>query len=70
LPVVNPEPFPRTGPFNEVVTAKVPDVVTGEPATLKPDGIVSATLVTVPAPPPPTATPFTYKPVALIVPAP
>jgi hypothetical protein len=30
------------------VTAKVPEVVTGEPATLRKDGTVKATLVTVP----------------------
>ena len=50
LPVVSPEPFPRRGPLSVVVTASVPEVVTGEPPTLNPDGIVSPTLVTLPEP--------------------
>mgnify|MGYP006349131043 CR=1 FL=1 len=50
LPVVKPEPLPRKGPFRVVVTAIVPDVVTGEEPTEKPEGMVRPTLVTVPEP--------------------
>lgn len=49
--VVNPVPVPRNNPFSVVLIASVPDVVMGEPVTLKPDGTVNPTLVTVPAPP-------------------
>jgi hypothetical protein len=46
LPVVKPEPLPRSGPFREVVTASVPDDVTGEPDTENPEGMESPTDVT------------------------
>lgn len=47
--VVNPEPVPFSSPLSAVVMASVPELVTGDPETLKPDGTVSATLVTVPS---------------------
>jgi hypothetical protein len=50
LSATMPEPLPRSGPVRVVETARVPDDVTGEPPTLKPVGIVSATLVTEPVP--------------------
>jgi hypothetical protein len=46
--VVKPVPLPLRTPLSVVVTPKVPDPVTGDPVTLKPLGIVSPTLVTLP----------------------
>jgi hypothetical protein len=64
LPVMSPEPLPRTGPFSVVVTPRVPEEVTGEPETLKPDGIVKPTLVTVPA----DSAPQVPSPLSTVVP--
>lgn len=47
--VVNPDPVPFNGPFKVVVMARVPELVIGDPAMLRPEGTVSATLVTVPS---------------------
>lgn len=43
---VKPEPVPLIIPPSEVVTVNVPVVVTGEPETVKPEGIDNPTDVT------------------------
>jgi hypothetical protein len=48
--VVKPEPLPFKMPFSVVVTANVPEPVTGLPLTENPVGIDKPTLVTVPDP--------------------
>lgn len=54
LPLAIPErvatPVPPAAGFNVPEIANVPEVVIGEPVTLKPEGTVNATLVTVPVP--------------------
>jgi hypothetical protein len=48
--VVKPEPLPLRIPLRLVVTASVPELVTGELETVKPEGMVRPTEVTVPEP--------------------
>jgi len=50
IPVNVATPVPPAAGLSVPDIARVPEVVTGEPVTLKPDGTVSATLVTVPVP--------------------
>lgn len=71
--VVVPVPPLATGSAIPLkVTARVPDVVTGEPLTDRKVGTVSATELTVPPPPePPTHAPLIAKhPVAILMPPP
>lgn len=62
--VVNPEPLPLRTPLSAVVTAIVPEAVTGEDPTVNPDGILKPTEVTVPPEPVAVNTPLVkFKPV-------